>query len=238
MLRRPCAAPRPWPAVYQFPSYFHLQNVLLHGEFVESARAWCFAAASATSRSSSTTPRAQRRLRRSARPAYRHRTTRARRSARACLHGSPDPERWPRPGEELVRQRHGRRGGAARDDALLSAPSRFSHGDSRGRTSPSSGSSAGATCSAICRARPAKSRYDFVLRSADAAVWVTDLRPRGRGFDLSVEARVDTGRWLQVTGTVSQDRGPGDNLRDHRGARNAAPGTVPWRMSSCAASTA
>ena len=54
---------------------------------------------------------------------------------------------------------------------------------------------------------PAKSRYDFVLRSADAAVWVTDLRPRGRGFDLSVEARVDTGRWLQVSGTVSQERG-------------------------------
>jgi hypothetical protein len=54
---------------------------------------------------------------------------------------------------------------------------------------------------------PAKSRYDFVLRSADAAVWVTDLRPRGRGFDLSVDARVDTGRWLQVTGKVAQDRG-------------------------------
>jgi hypothetical protein len=54
---------------------------------------------------------------------------------------------------------------------------------------------------------PGKSRYDFVLRSADAAVWVTDLRPRGRGFDLSVDARVDTGRWLQVSGTVSIDRG-------------------------------
>jgi hypothetical protein len=54
---------------------------------------------------------------------------------------------------------------------------------------------------------PAKSRYDFVLRSADAAVWVTDLRPRGRGFDLSVDARVDTGRWLQVTGKLAQDRG-------------------------------
>jgi hypothetical protein len=38
-------------------------------------------------------------------------------------------------------------------------------------------------------------------------VWVTDLRPRGKGFDLSVDARVDTGRWLQVSGVVSQDRG-------------------------------
>jgi len=54
---------------------------------------------------------------------------------------------------------------------------------------------------------PGRSRNDFVLRSADAAVWVTDLRPRGKGFDLSVDARVDTGHWLQVTGTVSQIRG-------------------------------
>ena len=54
---------------------------------------------------------------------------------------------------------------------------------------------------------PGKSRYDFVLRSADAAIWVTEFRPRGRGFDFSVDARVDTGRWLQVSGTVTQERG-------------------------------
>jgi hypothetical protein len=54
---------------------------------------------------------------------------------------------------------------------------------------------------------PGKSRWDFVLRSADAAVWVTDLQPRGRGFVLSVDARVDTGRWLQVSGTVALTRG-------------------------------
>ena len=70
---------------------------------------------------------------------------------------------------------------------------------------------------------PGKSRYDFVLRSADAAVWVTDLRPRGRGFDLSVEARVDTGRWLQVSGTVSQDRG----LVAISGATVATAATAP-----------
>jgi hypothetical protein len=54
---------------------------------------------------------------------------------------------------------------------------------------------------------PGKSRFDFVLRAADAALWVTDLRPRGRGFDLSIDTRVDTGRWLQVTGAVSRERG-------------------------------
>jgi len=56
----------------------------------------------------------------------------------------------------------------------------------------------------------AKSRWDFVLQSADGAVWVTGLRPRGKGFDLDTGSRVDTGRWLQVTGTVRHD------------------GTLPW----------
>ena len=49
---------------------------------------------------------------------------------------------------------------------------------------------------------PGTSRTDFVLRSADAAVWVVGKEPRGKGFDLDVMARVDTGRWLQVTGVV------------------------------------
>ena len=49
---------------------------------------------------------------------------------------------------------------------------------------------------------PGTSLYDFVLRSADAAVWVVGKRPRGDGFDLDVMARVDTSRWLQITGIV------------------------------------
>jgi hypothetical protein len=36
-------------------------------------------------------------------------------------------------------------------------------------------------------------------------VWVSGLRPRGRDFDLDPSARVDTGRWLEVTGTVRQE---------------------------------
>jgi len=54
---------------------------------------------------------------------------------------------------------------------------------------------------------PAKSRYDFVLRSADAAIWVSNIRPKGKDFDLSLDARIDTGRWLQITGTVQHGRG-------------------------------
>jgi hypothetical protein len=47
-----------------------------------------------------------------------------------------------------------------------------------------------------------KSKWDFVLQSADAAIWVSGLRPKGKGFDLDPGARVDTGRWLEVTGVV------------------------------------
>lgn len=54
---------------------------------------------------------------------------------------------------------------------------------------------------------PGQSRYDFVLRSADAAIWVTNLRPRGKDFELSLDARIDTGRWLEVSGTLQQGRG-------------------------------
>lgn len=54
---------------------------------------------------------------------------------------------------------------------------------------------------------PGLSRWDFVLRSADAAVWITGLRPRGRGFNLDVSARVDTGVWLETTGVVREGKG-------------------------------
>ena len=47
-----------------------------------------------------------------------------------------------------------------------------------------------------------KSKWDFVLQSADASIWVSGLRPRGKGFDLDPGARVDTGRWLNVGGVV------------------------------------
>lgn len=54
---------------------------------------------------------------------------------------------------------------------------------------------------------PARGNYDFVLRSADAAIWVTNIRPRGKDFELALDARIDTGRWLEVSGTVQQGRG-------------------------------
>jgi Bacterial Ig-like domain len=54
---------------------------------------------------------------------------------------------------------------------------------------------------------PGISRWDFVVQSADAAIWVTGRRPRIEDGDLNVERRADTGRWLAVRGTVREDRG-------------------------------
>lgn len=51
----------------------------------------------------------------------------------------------------------------------------------------------------------AKSKWDFVLQSADAAIWITGLRPKGKDFDLDPSAHVDTGKWLEVKGTVQRD---------------------------------
>ena len=54
---------------------------------------------------------------------------------------------------------------------------------------------------------PGESRYDFVLTSADAAVWVVGQEPKGDDFELDVQARLDTGRWLEVTGSVRVHEG-------------------------------
>ncbi len=47
---------------------------------------------------------------------------------------------------------------------------------------------------------PRRSQWDFVIQTADAAVWVVGKRPRGDGFDLATTSRAQTGRWLEVTG--------------------------------------
>ena len=59
---------------------------------------------------------------------------------------------------------------------------------------------------------PGKSRYDFVLRSIDAAIWVINMRPKlkdaaGKEIELGLDARIDTGKWLTLRGTLQQGRG-------------------------------
>lgn len=50
-----------------------------------------------------------------------------------------------------------------------------------------------------------KGKWDFILQSADAALWITGPQPKGKGFDLDPSRRSDTGRWLKATGTVRSE---------------------------------
>jgi hypothetical protein len=54
---------------------------------------------------------------------------------------------------------------------------------------------------------PAASRYQFVLRSGEAALWVMNLQARGKGFSFDQARRLDSGRWVKVGGTVHTAKG-------------------------------
>jgi hypothetical protein len=194
-------------AVRQFPGYFHLQNVLLRGEFAESGTRVMFRAADQEMRafladgvSAASGPVE---IRAHMIDVGRLEPTDPR---VAPFAGDRDAERWPRPGEELVLQvsdvTSAQPATAPTVRALALEPWRF-----EGQKVTVVGQFRGRNLLGDVPAAPAKGRYDFVIRSADGSVWVTGLRPRARGFELSVDARVDTGRWVQVSGTVARERG-------------------------------
>jgi len=54
---------------------------------------------------------------------------------------------------------------------------------------------------------PAPNRYEFVLRSGDAALWVMGLQPKGKTFNFDPSRRLDSGRWVKVEGTVHSAKG-------------------------------
>jgi hypothetical protein len=117
-----------------------------------------------------------------------------------------DRDGWPRPGEELflralsITPAQPQTSPSIR--ALALEPWKF-----EGQTAALVGQFRGRNLFGDQPDAPKKSRYDFVLKLADASVWVTGLRPRGKGFDLNVDARVDTSNWVEVTGVVKQERG-------------------------------
>jgi hypothetical protein len=117
-----------------------------------------------------------------------------------------DTDTWPRPGEELILRVSATSdtqppsGASVR--SLAVEPWRYD-----GQTVTVVGNFRGRNLYGDLPGAPGKSRYDFVLRGTEGAVWVTDLRPRGQGFDLDINRRVDTDRWLEVTGTVVREKG-------------------------------
>lgn len=57
---------------------------------------------------------------------------------------------------------------------------------------------------------PSRSRLrsdDWVLKNDVYAVWVTGRKPKGQGFNLDVDLKRDTGKWLDVTGRVNSRGG-------------------------------
>lgn len=193
-------------ALREYPSYFHLQNVLLHGELVENGTQLVLRGGERdvpVILNDLTTPAGLVEVRGLLIDVGRLEPGDARVAAYAQARNF-DP--WPRPGEELVltvtNVTSAQAAATPSVRALALQPWRF-----EGQKVSVVGQFRGRNLFGDLPSAPGKSRYDFVLRSADAAVWVTDLQPRGRGFVLSVDARVDTGRWLQVSGTVALTRG-------------------------------
>ena len=193
-------------ALRRFPGYFHLQNVVLRGEFVESGRRVSLRGGDTemqvmlTDVNTMDGPvevRAQ---------LYDIGRLTASDPRLGRYENKPDPDHWPMPGEELVLNvTNVTKAGPESTPTLRSIalePWKF-----EGQSVSVTGQFGGRNLFGDVPAAPAKDKYDFVLRSTEGAVWVTGLRPKGKGFDLNVDARVDTSHWLQVNGVVKRERG-------------------------------
>jgi hypothetical protein len=193
-------------ALRQFPGYFHLQAVVVRGEFAE--------AGSDRVMLRSDTQEIRVLLGQSHRPdgpvEVRAQLIDVGRldpgDPRLATYPRPPDDRWPRPGEELVLNVLGTSPAQPATSpsvrALALEPWKFD-----GQNLTLVGQFRGRNLFGDLPDAPKKSRYDFVLKAADAAIWVTGLRPKARDLDLNVDARVDTSRWVQVTGVLHHERG-------------------------------
>jgi hypothetical protein len=144
----------------------------------------------------------------------------------------PDTRAWPRPGEELVLRVSSAiqvpPAGTATVRSVAIEPWRY-----EGRTVTIVGNFRGRNLFGDLADAPGRGPHDFVLRGSEGAIWITELRPRGRGFDLDVNRRVDTNRWLEVTGRVVRENGlvrleaSRMALADPPGADDAPPVPAP-----------
>jgi hypothetical protein len=190
----------------RFSGYFHLQNVILRGEFAEAGSRVVLRSGDSEMQvmlNDATTTDGPVEVRAQLIDVGRLTPTDPRLSR---YENRPDAEHWPTPGEELLLSissvAKAEPASMPTIRGLALEPWRFD-----GQSVTVTGQFGGRNLFGDLPASPAKNKYDFVLRGTAGAVWVTGLRPKGKGFDLNVDARVDTSHWLQVTGAVKRERG-------------------------------
>ncbi len=119
------------------------------------------------------------------------------------------PDRWPRPGEELmlVVASTASPPGATEISTpplrtLAMEPEKYA-----GRPVTIVGQFRGRNLFGDLPEAPLGHKWQFVLRSTDAAVWVMGLQPKGKTFNFDPNRRIDSGRWVRVAGTVRTAKG-------------------------------
>jgi Bacterial Ig-like domain len=193
-------------AIRQFPGFFHLQNVLLRGQFVENGSRVMLRAndqelravlKDVSSRSGAVEVRGQ--------IVDVGRLEPGDPRVTGFAEGR-DADHWPKPGEELLLNvtavAEAQPATTPSVRALALEPWKFD-----GQTVTLLGNFRGRNLFGDLPDAPGKSRYDFVLRGAEGALWISGLRPRGKGFDLDVDRRIDSDKWVQITGMVTENRG-------------------------------
>jgi hypothetical protein len=118
-------------------------------------------------------------------------------------------DRWPKPGEELMLILGGTAPPPSAADitspplrAVAMEPAKFD-----GQKVTIVGQFRGRNLFGDLPEAPAQNRFQFVLRSSDAALWVMGVQSKGRDFNFDPTKRIDTGRWVKVQGTVRSAKG-------------------------------
>jgi len=194
-------------ALRQYPGFYHLQNVLLRGEIAEDGKRLMLRSAEHDIRIVMGEGAAAKKGAVDVRGVLfdvgRLEPSDPRVSGIA---EGREADHWPKPGEELILRVSGvseaQTATTASVRALTLEPWKFD-----GQTVTIVGNFRGRNLFGDLAGSPNKSKYDFVLRGTEGALWVTSLRPKGDKFDLDINRRVDSDRWLEVTGKVVHERG-------------------------------